>query len=296
MPATPLTLRAPAKINLHLRVFPKAADGFHPIRSWFRTVDLFDELTFELTDEPGRCAGGRMSLWCDAAGVATDESNLICRAWASVADAPRVRATLAKHIPLGGGLGGGSSDAAATLLAADHFTRFKKAWRNAGERFEANATRAATLGSDVPFFLTAASLVLDDAICEGRGEQVTPFHAPRRHAALLLLTGIECPTPAVYRRLDELPPPEEDGWPDFAASSALPAAELLPLLRNDLEPAAFDLRPELGKLRDAAEARLGRPVRMTGSGGTLFTLYDDAAEVGAMIGRLDGLGVSAVVA
>ena len=289
----PMIVRAPAKLNLHLRVFPKAADGFHPLRSWFRTIGLFDDLTFELVeagqDGAGRgCAGGRLDLRCDAGDVPRDETNLVCRAWAALPDAPPARVTLVKRIPAGGGLGGGSSDAAATFLAAEHFTRFAQPWRSAAKRFEENMTRAEILGSDVPFFVSAASLVLEDAICEGRGERVTPFAAGLRHAALLLLTGIDCPTPMVYRRFDALAAPADDGSPDFEAWARLPAAELLPLLRNDLEAATFSLRPILAAVRVEAETRLGRPVRMTGSGGTLFTLFDDAAAAGSAAESLRG--------
>ena len=301
--ALPLTLRAPAKLNLHLRVFPKAADGFHPLRSWFRTIDLFDDLA--LTPEPlapaarplqrpGSDVNGHdapLRLTCSDPSLATDETNLVRKAWnRAAAPLPAAAAALTKRIPAGGGLGGGSSDAAAMLVLSGRF-------RDDRADGPALAAAAADLGSDVPFFLSHQLHGTADATCTGRGEFVKPFAAARRHAALVLLTDIPCPTPAVYRRFDELPAPPDDGEPDFAGWSALPAAELLPLLRNDLEPAAFSLRPDLAAVRGEAERRLDRPVRMTGSGGTLFTLFDDAAEAGRAAGSLRGWdAVRAVVA
>src|SRR5690606_26513362 len=132
--------------------------------------------------------------------------------------------------------------------------------------------------SDVPFFLHHQLEGITDATCTGRGEVVQPFTPGRRHAVLLILPGIHVATPAVYKQYDSLPAPPDDGEPDFAAWSNLPADDLLPVLRNDLEPAAFSLHPELADLRRHAEAALGRIVRMTGSGSTLFTLFDDPQE------------------
>ncbi len=137
------------------------------------------------------------------------------------------------------------------------------------------------VGSDVMFFLEHHLTHVNDATVTGRGEAVEPFAAVRRHAVLVILTGIHVPTPAVFKQFDALPPPADDGTPDFAAWSTLAAVDLLPLLRNDLEPAAFALHPKLAELRDDCEQRLGRPVRMTGSGGTLFSLYDTPDEAHA---------------
>ncbi len=137
---------------------------------------------------------------------------------------------------------------------------------------------AATLGSDVPFFLHGPS-----SICSGRGEVVTPAPIPRARWALLILPGVAVPTREVYRKFDELrlgdvgfgeaQPP----WQEWADLSAGP---LLSRLRNDLEPAAFALVPQLGRLRDALELSLARVIRMSGSGGTLFTLFDERQEAG----------------
>jgi 4-diphosphocytidyl-2-C-methyl-D-erythritol kinase len=137
------------------------------------------------------------------------------------------------------------------------------------------STIAAGIGSDVPFFLHGRSCA-----CRGRGEIAREIAPPKPKACLLLLPDLHVSTPAVYRRFDEMKlgderaiaPEAEPNWRDW---SDLSANQLLPLLANDLEAPAFSLEPSLARLRSEAQARLGRPVRMSGSGSSLFTLYDD---------------------
>ena len=267
-----MELLAPAKINLHLRVGSPRADGFHPLLSWMVTIGLFDRLSIEQSDVPG------IRLTCDNAGIPTDASNLVVQTAAALADwlaarePDRVRnginVRLKKNIPAGAGLGGGSSDGARMLYALDAMWRLGL---SAGELAEF----AARFGSDLSFFFFQPS-----AVCRGRGEIVTPLPRPRVRWAVLVLPDIHMPTPAVYRRFDELglgssenlsPEPAWDDW------ALLEASELLGRLRNDLEPAAFSIAPALGRLRQDAEHRVSRPVRMSGSGSSLFTLYDEAA-------------------
>jgi 4-diphosphocytidyl-2-C-methyl-D-erythritol kinase len=182
-----------------------------------------------------------------------------------------VAATLEKQIPLGAGLGGGSSDAARTLIALNRL------WRVGWSPMQL-ATVAAKLGSDVPFFLHGPS-----SICTGRGEIVKPIGRPRRQKwVALVLPDVHMPTPAVYRRFDEL----RLGFNDEMMSdesrlehwTELDSKDLLVGLVNDLEAPAFDISKDLGTLRSELELKLRRPVRMSGSGSSLFTLYDDADE------------------
>lgn len=188
------------------------------------------------------------------------------------------RIVLTKRIPLGAGLGGGSSDTAATLAALD------AAW-DLGCPAAELAALAATLGSDVPFFLAGPS-----AVCRGRGERVEPLPPPLPRLALLLLPDRPMPTGPVYRKFDDMGLgkegwPEDDDQPDYRAWARLDSARLLPRLANNLEIAAFAIAPELGQLRDQAERALGRIVRMSGSGSSLFSLFDaveaDAADEAA---------------
>ena len=289
-----MRIPAPAKINLHLRVGPPGGDGFHPLLSWMVTVGLFDTLTLvrrppirapDAPQAPERSGGGILTLSCDDPNLPVDGRNLVVGAATALADSlshigkdvtddgmTPVSAFLVKRIPSGAGLGGGSSDAAAALIGLNRMWKLD---------FDASrlSTIAAGLGSDVPFFLRGPS-----SICGGRGEVVRPTASPDIcRWAVLVLPKIGLPTPVVYRRFDELDlgrQTERAGGlsvePDWLAWSKLPAEEILPHLRNDLEPAAFDLHPELAELRQLLQRHLGRIVRMSGSGSSLFTLCDDA--------------------
>ena len=256
----PTTRAAPAKLNLHLDVGPLRPDGFHPIRSIFVPLTLADELTVTQT------GGDGVTIECDDPAVPTDGRNLITRA-AEACNVGGLHVKLTKRIPAGGGLGGGSSDAAAMLrlLAA------------AGRVDLADLPRiAAGLGSDVPFFLQDAQCVV-----EGRGEVLTPLPAAVRPGhAVLALPGLSVLTGPVFAGYDRQPSPL--GKEDLASWVALPSADLLSRLRNDLERPAFALHPPLADLRDRLEAAAGRPVRMSGSGSTLFTLADDADDAEAV--------------
>lgn len=181
-----------------------------------------------------------------------------------------VDAFLAKQIPLGAGLGGGSADAAATL-------RGLNALWHAGWSNDRLAKLAATLGSDVPFFLHGPS-----SVCTGRGERVSPVPPPAlARWAVLVLPDLHMPTAEVYRRFDALGLGHDDAIarvPDWNDWAMLPADDLMPRLVNDLEQPAFEIRPELGRLRERIELALARPVRMSGSGSCLFTLCDGQSE------------------
>lgn len=272
-----MRLLAPAKINLHLRVGPLAADGFHPLLSWFTTIGLFDILTIDPSEVPD------IRLTCDDRSIPMDERNLIVRA-ANILRRMRSSAgreavpppgplgleiQLNKRIPAGGGLGGGSSDAARTILAVNRLWELNLPPE---ELIEV----AAAIGSDVPFFLSGGS-----CICTGRGEVVNPIPAPAPKAALLILPPIAISTAAVYQEFDRMglgSAPDVRHEPDWSAWARLHAAALLPKLVNDLEPAAFSLDASLRKLREEMEHELGRIVRMSGSGSTLFTLFDETSD------------------
>lgn len=274
---------APAKINLYLRVGPRRDDGFHPLMSWMVTVGLFDSLIFE------RTRGEGIALSCDRASIPVDESNLISRAArllaaqlarrkeGSVLGVGGAAIKLLKRIPVGAGLGGGSSDAARTLVALNHLWQL-------GLDVLALEPVAAELGSDVVFFLHQPS-----ADCRGRGERVTPIAPPGPKAAVLICPPYGLSTPQVYRAFDDLG--LGDGSvvvtvPDWSQWSQLSAGHLLPLLVNDLEPAAFAVQPDLGKLRAQLESAMGQIVRMSGSGSSLFTLYDTMAEAESAVDQV----------
>ena len=260
---------APAKINLHLRVAPLGPDGFHPVLTWMCTVALFDTLTFTLNQStPG------LRFRCDDVTLPTDGRNLVVRATELLAPqrTDGLEIALEKRIPHGAGLGGGSSDAANTLVALNRLLKL-------GRSVDDLSTLAAKLGSDVPFFLRGPS-----SVCTGRGEIVKPIGVPSvARFAVLVLSKIHVPTPAVYRRFDEMKLGDPRAFkkqnePDWRRWSQLGAEDLLPLLVNDLEPPAFSLEPRLARLHGQVQDLLTRPVRMSGSGSSLFTLFNDRAD------------------
>lgn len=313
-----MRLLAPAKINLHLRVGPRRADGFHPLLSWFVTVGLFDTLVLQAAASEARGeapwpiragdsrdgadagAAGEIALDCDLPGLPCDERNLVVKIARAFQDAARshssalradrsqpaarhgaprhvggFRATLHKRIPIGAGLGGGSSDAARTLMGLNRL------WRTGWSPDQLSAF-AARFGSDLPFFLHGPN-----SVCRGRGEIVSPLPRLQSRWAVLVLPALAMPTADVYRRFDAMGFGREydiADQPDWQSWATLRSEDLLPRLVNDLEPPAFDLAPNLGRLRARIEEKLGRAVRMSGSGSSLFTLFDsepaarDAAE------------------
>jgi 4-diphosphocytidyl-2-C-methyl-D-erythritol kinase len=298
------TWLSPGKINLFLRVGEVQPNGFHPLRSWMVTIGLFDNLGFEVAASPADFGDSqpRSTLSCSDPSIPTDASNLVIRAanaaLAQVGQAPggdttsrrdlrgaAIHCRLSKRIPAGGGLGGGSGNAATTLVAIDHLLnlRLSPHQRN---------TLAASIGSDVTFFLHAPS-----AVASGRGEDVRPTRPPRPMWALLILPGFALGTASVYRRLDAIRPDAPSDTLDPLAIEellTLDARTLLSRLINDLEPPAFSLEPRLAELRDLAGRRIGRTVRMSGSGSTLFSLFDDPAEAETAARQLADLGVAAL--
>jgi 4-diphosphocytidyl-2-C-methyl-D-erythritol kinase len=303
-------LLAPAKINVHLRVGPTRSDGFHPLVSWMSTVGLFDRLKFVLAPTEKRSGDGEraegapetalrdpapLALYSDTPGVPLDKTNLVAKvisAWReSFPTHPLSQSAMAvelnKAIPMGGGLGGGSSDAARTLLGLHRL--WECDW-TANQLSEF----AARFGSDVPFFLHGPS-----SVCRGRGEIIEPLPPPTDVAprwVLLMLPAMAMPTADVYRRFDSLGLGRQrdvSEEPDWQQWNRLQSRSLLDCLVNDLEPAAFAVNPALGVLRQSAEDNIGRPVRMSGSGSSLFSLYDQpdqcaaaAMELGKSLGLL----------
>ena len=195
--------------------------------------------------------------------------------------------TLEKHIPVGAGLGGGSSDAATTLVGLDRL------WE-AGRAADQLSGFAARFGSDVPFFVAAAARGTTSAACEGRGEIVRPVPRPAPRWALLVLPPFPLATRDVYARFDEMGLGSDrhvEEEPDWQAWAKGGATELLARLVNDLEPAAFSLSPRLAEMRRQLEDFVRRPVRMSGSGSSLFTLYDagEEREARGCVEKLDGI-------
>jgi 4-diphosphocytidyl-2-C-methyl-D-erythritol kinase len=291
-----MRLLAAAKINLHLRVAPPRSDGFHPLMSWFVTVGLFDTLTLDADPQSARplarsihaATGSPISLRTDQNDLPTDERNLVVRAAKALADTHKgsasdahrregVSAYLEKRIPMGAGIGGGSSDAARALLGLNDLWKLGRSPQQLSEF-------SAVFGSDLPFFFHGPS-----SICTGRGEKVKPIARPMPKFAVLVLPELHISTPAVYRRFDEMKLGHQatvNEEPDWNEWTRLEALQLLPLLVNDLEAPAFSLNRPLSELRDAVERLLKRPVRMSGSGSSLFSLFNENTEAKAAVQSL----------
>lgn len=279
---------APAKINLHLRVGPARADGFHPLMSWMCTVGLFDTLEFDYAEDAVDVESPtHVRLVCDDPNLPTDERNLVVRVTSSWGrrvyelEKKRVRplrARLEKKIPAGAGLGGGSSDGASALRAVNQL------WETGASDLKL-AEFAELFGSDLPFFFYGPS-----SVCTGRGETVQPVARPRPKWAMLVLPDIMMPTPEVYRRFDQMELGRDElvkQMPDWSAWARLSAADLLPMLANDLEAPAFSISKRLRELRETVERSMQRIVRMSGSGSSLFTIFDDRDEAQAAAKKIN---------
>jgi 4-diphosphocytidyl-2-C-methyl-D-erythritol kinase len=265
-PPQAVTVRAPAKVNLELRVGPLREDGYHDLATVFQAVSLYDEVSVATWDDWEVVAAGTY-----ADRIPTDESNLALRAARLVAERWHVDEALSiridKDIPVAGGMAGGSADAAATLLACDHL------W-GLGLAREDLAEIAAELGSDVPFPLSGGT-----AMGSGRGEQLAPVLARGAFHWVFAISDTGLSTPAVFRESDRLRAGQDVPAPQvspelMAALRSGDPKSLGAALRNDLEDAAFSLRPELRTLRDAGVefGALGGVV--SGSGPTVAFLTD----------------------
>ncbi len=272
LPNSQLRILAPAKLNLGLRVHPLRPDGFHDIESWFLPISWHDTLTFS-PDTPFQ-----LQLTGRTQNIPTDlDKNLLTRAALKLAQLANITPSgtlhLHKVLPPGGGLGGGSSDAANTLLLLNH------AW-NLHLPHPTLLSIAASLGSDIPFFIPQTP-----ALCTGRGEIMTPLLPQHPLYAVLLISDTGCPTKDVYQAFDagnQHPQEIRTQKTDWQKLASLPAHDLNLLLLNDLEPPAFHVAPWLRQLRDHAAAAANRPVHMTGSGATLFSLCNSASEAAAL--------------
>lgn len=271
-PPQSVTVRAPAKVNLQLRVGPLRADGFHDLSTVFQAVSLHDEVSVARWNEWQVVPAGAY-----ADDMPTDSGNLAVRAAQLVADRYGIDDVLSiridKDIPVAGGMAGGSADAAAALLACDHL------WSLGLDRDEL-VELAAELGSDVPFPLSGGN-----AMGSGRGEQLAPVLARGTFHWVFAVSDTGLSTPDVFRELDRLR--AADGTdPSDPSHATEVSADLMAALRsgeakalgaalhNDLERAAFSLRPELRDLRDAGVEFGALGGIVSGSGPTVAFLVE----------------------
>ncbi len=260
-------LRTLAKVNLSLEVLNRRSDGYHDLRTIFQTISLTDSL--ELAWSPGR--GAQVSLTSDL----DIPENLVVRAALAVLDESGARGTLEirlkKRIPMGGGLGGGSTDAAAVLLGLPVLTGKPIAFHRLHDL-------AAGLGSDVPFFLYGGT-----ALGLGRGTELYPVPDARSGPLALVCPEVHVSTPEAYRLLDakscagpaESPKINISQSLAFALGSEWCAEDWSGFCRNDFESVVFPGHPHLKALKARLIRAGARPAMMTGSGAALFGAFRD---------------------
>ena len=256
-----------AKINWSLRILCKRADGYHEIRTVLQTISLQDDLHF------AECNGDDIALSCDDPLIPTDDSNLIIRAaqllraHAGVRKGAVIR--LEKRIPARGGLGGGSSNAAVTLLA---LTKLWELNTNDGDL----AKIASRLGADVPFFLLGGR-----ALGEGIGTTLTHESDVISRQLLIVTPNVSVSTADAYRAWDAAALTTSESNPilaisrteaDFSDSNQWSKYDQL---ANDFEQVIFDIEPEIWRAKNALLQAGARRALLAGSGSSVFGIFDD---------------------
>jgi 4-diphosphocytidyl-2-C-methyl-D-erythritol kinase len=283
------TVRAPAKINLHLGVGAPRPDGFHPLHTVYQAVGVCDDVSV------ARSAGWSLRLdlpdWIDPETIPLGGDNIVHRAAVLLAahhglTEVHAEVSIAKSIPVAGGMAGGSADAAAALVALDRLWELETSdddlLRIAGE-----------LGSDVPFALIGGT-----ALGTGHGELVEPVADDATWWWVAVCSDEGMSTPAVYRHFDELhpdagDPPVADDL--LAAVAAGDVHALAATLHNDLQQAAFDLRPDLADVIALGEAEGALRGIVSGSGPTCVFLNETADDARAVASAFTDRGHEVVL-
>ena len=291
VPTGSVTVRVPGKVNLFLGVGDLRDDGYHELTTVFHAVSLFDEITVRNAD--------LLSLELSGEGVESlpnDHRNLAWRAAELLAEhvgrGPDVAISVEKSIPVAGGMAGGSADAAAVLVAVNAL------WELGVPRRDLHAL-AAELGSDVPFALHGGT-----ALGTGRGEQLATVLARNTFHWVLAFAKGGLSTPKVFAEMDRLradssrgqsPSRLEEPEPLLAALASGDAAQLAPLLGNDLQPAALSLDPGLRRTLRAGQDAGALAGIVSGSGPTCAFLCSSASSAIDVGVELAGAGVCRTV-
>jgi len=271
------------KINLTLEIKGLREDGFHDLRSLAIGVDLFDQISCKAN--PGR----GLHLSCSDPSLSS-AGNLVWQAAELLASrydlAPDVEIELIKSIPVGAGMGGGSSDAATALQLCNDL------WRVGVDR-SSLASLGADLGSDVPLFFS-----LPSAVITGRGEHVEPVTMHWSGWVVLVFAGVAVSTAEVYRAWRREDARDMPSGLDADIACAESATEFASLLSNHLEPAVFRVSPVVADVYDKLNKLQVCPVRVSGAGSALYMLFDefDTAQEAARLIRNRNIGVETIVA
>jgi len=251
-------LRSNAKINLGLRIVGERPDGYHLIETVFQEIDFGDQITFEKTDAPG------IRFETDSTSLPSDSSNLCVKAYNRLREEYSriggVKLTLEKNIPVGAGLGGGSSNAATTLLGLVRFFSL-----DISEQILLNI--AADLGADVPFFLHGGM-----AHGAGIGDQIRPLETNFDETILLVCPDIQISTKWAYANVkyDLTKPQAGNKFKGF-----FDKRELSQRLVNDFEPLIMERYSEIGDIKHQLMHLQADYVSLSGSGSVIFGIYSD---------------------
>ena len=246
-----------------MRVLGKRDDGYHEIDTVLQTVSLHDTITFEETNDDV------MRLWCDARSVPVDNTNLVWRAAAALRErysiGRGVRIRLEKRIPAEAGLGGGSSDAAATLIALAFLWQIEMSADDLAQIAEG-------LGSDVPFFLYGGT-----ARATGRGNVVERLEDSPQKYLLVIKPNASISTAKAYSTLNRAALTSSDSKPILFYSQASNSSASIDLnvLHNDFEPTAFQLEPEIERAKVALLKSGARAAMLSGSGSAVFGIFEN---------------------
>jgi len=291
---TVIRASAPAKVNLAFEVGIIQADGYHPVNSLFLALNLREELTLAAGE-----TGSGISIYVHGdtlperhiQAVPTDETNLVYKVAQALAShhglsTPDIQLDIQKRIPVAGGMAGGSSDAAAMLVALNefYFQEFGIERLSTGEL----AQLGAALGSDIPFCLYGGL-----AIGTNRGEQIAELPGLQFESNwLLCISNQGLSTPLVYHRFDELALLND--FSDLAALQINSAEELATVMANDLEPAAISLMPGLAGLKSKLEDLGALKAMVSGSGPTIAALFESRERCEEVAKLLNSEGIFAL--
>ena len=263
-----LLVHPPAKVNLILKVFDRLSNGYHALWSFMQTVGVTDELTIRVTD-----AFEGVRLECSDTTLPAPTGNLAYRAAERVLEragvSMGVALNLVKGIPVEAGLGGGSSDAAATIMGLNRLLDL--GWTN-GDM----AALGQTLGSDVPFFMEAPT-----AVVHGWGQRMIPKTLDGVRWILLVNPGFPINTAQAFRRLDEVRqtiPALPEALESVERASSVSWSGLLPRMENDFEAALFDDYPVLADIKRTLLTMGAEGALLSGSGATVFGVFQEQSE------------------
>ncbi|MEK6765489.1 MAG: 4-(cytidine 5'-diphospho)-2-C-methyl-D-erythritol kinase [Planctomycetota bacterium] len=277
-----ISLKASAKINLFLEILGKREDGYHEIETVMQEIDLVDNLQFEEIQEG-------VKLKCNNKNIPSDENNLVCKAANLIVNECGIKKgvliSLEKNIPVGAGLGGGSSDAATTLKALNSLWKIGLSDVDLMEF-------AARLGSDIPFFIKGKT-----ALCSGRGENITPIEVKSEMNYLIIFPHINISTTTIYRNLKiDLTKKRKDVSFFLNALKYSKVADISKLLFNRLEEVIFATYPDLLRVKSSLEHFDFCGLSVSGSGSAFFGLCNDRRQAEVIKGKLELSGIGNVFA